>query len=270
MIDNLPLFHRVSDQPIIVVGSGEAAQAKRRLVARAGGHVIASIEDGIARGARIAFVAHDDDERALADAARLRNAGILVNAADRPDLCDFTVPSILDRSPVLLAIGTGGASAGLAKALRLRLEAILPQSLGRLAAALGAARQRLRARWPDAGDRRRAIDAALGEGGALDPLAEDRDARVDGWLTGSDGDVRSGGVIEIVLDSCDPEDLTLKQARHLGGADIIAHRPGVPAVILDRARADAARVELAADQAAPESDGLVVVISMKNGVVAER
>ncbi len=270
MIENLPLFHRIAGQPVIVVGSGEAAEAKRRLVERAGGLVIADLQDGVDKGARLAFVAHDDDDRARADAARLKSAGVLVNAADRPDLCDFIVPGILDRSPVLLAIGTGGASAGLAKALRLRLEMILPQSLGRLAAALGAARQRLRARWPDATDRRRAIDAALGEGGVLDPLADNRDALVDGWLDGADVDTHAGGLVQIVLSSADPEDLTLKQARHLGAADMIVHMPDVPAAILDRARADAARVQGAPGQSVPETGGLIIVLSMKNDIVADR
>src|SRR3546814_4871157 len=126
----------------------------------------------------------EDEGAARADAERARRAGLLVNATDRPDLCDFTVPSILDRSPVLVAIGTGGASAGLAKQLRLRLEVLLPHSLGALAHALQAARAGLRARFPDAGERRRALDAALGAGGALDPLDEASAAGVENWLAG--------------------------------------------------------------------------------------
>ena len=74
-------------------------------------------------GARLAFVALPEPEAA---AERLRARGVLVNVPDRPELCDFIVPSVLDRKPVLIAIGTGGASAGLAKALRLRLEVLLP------------------------------------------------------------------------------------------------------------------------------------------------
>ena len=71
---------------------------------------------------------------------RARGAGLLVNVVDKPALCDFTTPSIIDRAPVIVAVGTGGASAGLAKALRLRLERLLPQGLGALAEALYAAR----------------------------------------------------------------------------------------------------------------------------------
>lgn len=250
MIPQLPLFHTVAGQPVIVLGQGEAAEAKRRLVERAGGVVVG--EDDAA--ARLAFVALDDPEEAV---ARLRGRGVLVNAVDRPDLCDFTVPSILDRSPVLLAIGTGGASAGLAKALRLRLEGLLPQSLGVLASGLGKARGALRLRWPDAGERRRALDAALGEGGALDPLREGGAERIAAWLEGAQ--TEAGGVVEIRLRSADPEDLTLREARLLGSADLLAYEAQVPAAILDRARADAVRQELQPGEV-PQATGMVVVL----------
>ena len=163
---SLPLFHRVTGQPVIVLGEGPAAEAKRRLIERAGGLVERDAQAGIARGARLAFVALDDPAAAEAEALRLRCAGLLVNVVDRPELCDFTTPSVLDRDPVLVAIGTDGASAGLAKHLRLRLEAMLPANLGKLAEALHAARAALRERWPDAADRRRALDEPpLGRGG---------------------------------------------------------------------------------------------------------
>jgi uroporphyrin-III C-methyltransferase/precorrin-2 dehydrogenase/sirohydrochlorin ferrochelatase len=237
---SLPLFHRISGQPVIVLGEGDAAAAKRRLVERAGGIVTAGREEGVEQGAQLAFVAHGDPGLIEADVAYLRGAGVLVNVPDHPDLCDFTVPSILDRDPVLIAIGTSGASAGLAKAIRLRLERILPQRLGLLADALNGARLRLRERWPDAGDRRRMLDRALVQGGPLDPLRENAADAVQAWL---EGDVagESAGWFTINLRSDDPEDLTLRQARLLGSADLIVHDPDVPAAILARARADAVR-----------------------------
>lgn len=259
MIESLPLFHRVAGRPVVVLGAGEAAEAKRRLVERAGAIVVGDLSEGIAQGARIAFIAHEDDAAAEADAARARRAGLLVNAPDRPALCDFTVPSILDRSPVLVAIGTGGASAGLAKQLRLRLEQVLPQSLGALARALASARAAMRARFPDAGERRRALDAALGEGGALDVLAPRSAGRVEAWLAGAAGAAAATSV-EIVLRSDDPEDLTLREARLLGSADMIAFEPGVPAQVLDRARADAARMELALGERPVRGEGLTIVL----------
>ncbi len=250
----LPLFHNIAGQPVIVLGSGEAAAAKRRLVERAGG-----IPAHEAAEARLAFVAPDPGELAPeAAVARLRARGILVNCVDRPDLCDFTTPAILDRSPVLLAIGTGGASAGLAKALRLRLEQLLPARLGALASALAGARGVMRQRWPDAGDRRRALDVALEAGGALDPLVEGGEGRIDAWL--ADAEASPGGCIEILLTSNDPEDLTLRQARLLGSADIVAYEADVAAEVLARARADAVRVELAPGATVPDSEGLVIVV----------
>ncbi|HWU01533.1 MAG TPA: NAD(P)-dependent oxidoreductase [Novosphingobium sp.] len=252
MIASLPLFHRIAGQTVIVLGEGEAAQAKRRLVERAGG--LASADE--LADARLAFVALDQPE-AVAD--RLRARGLLVNVVDRPELCDFTTPSLIDRAPVLIAIGTGGASAGLAKQIRLRLEGLLPQGLGALALALGAARGALRARFPDAGERRRALDAVLAAGGPLDPLVPGGADRVAGWLAGAAAGAPAG-VIEMPLRCADPEELTLREARLLGSADGIAHEPGVPDAVLDRARADALRVGIAVGGPCPVADGLWLVL----------
>jgi uroporphyrin-III C-methyltransferase / precorrin-2 dehydrogenase / sirohydrochlorin ferrochelatase len=257
---SLPLFHRLAGQPVIVLGEGPMAEPKRRLVERAGGEVIADLQDGIDRGARLAFIAHDDAAMCEGDAIRARTAGVLVNVVDRPELCDFTTPSILERDPVIVAIGTSGASAGLAKQLRLRLEALLPADLGELAGALGTMRARLKAKWPAMADRRQALDLALSAGGALDPLREGAAGRIDGWLANDEGPGTSG-TVEIVLTSDDPEDLTLRQARLLGSADVVLHDPAVAPAVLDRARADALRRTLPHD--GPEFPGLVLVITCK-------
>ncbi|WP_197412356.1 bifunctional precorrin-2 dehydrogenase/sirohydrochlorin ferrochelatase [Novosphingobium sp. Fuku2-ISO-50] len=256
MLPALPLFHRIKDQPVIVLGGGEAAAAKRRLVMRAGGLVIDDLAQGIDRGARLAFIAHDDETAARADALRARCAGLLVNVVDRPDLCDFTTPSLVDRAPVLIAVGTGGASAGLAKALRLRLDVLLPHSLGALAGALCAAREALRARWPDGATRRRALDAALGAGGALDPFREHDGAAVTRWI--DDAVPAKPGRHVMHLTSTDPDDLTLRQARLLGHADALIAGPDVPPAILARARADAWRLA----PGDPEPEGVVVELRL--------
>ncbi len=246
---SLPLFHRLTGQRVIVLGEGEAGEAKRRLVERAG----ATVVDEADTGARLAFVALAEPEAA---AARLKARGLLVNVTDRPELCDFTVPSVLERGPVVIAVGTGGVSAGLAKAVRLRLEALLPASLGALADGLGAARQAMRARWNDAGERRRALDAALAQGGALDPLDADSAARLPGWMAGAEQS--EGQRHEIVLRSDDPDDLTLREARWLGQADAVLLDGAVPDAVLHRARADAVRLPLTEADQAPK--GTVIVI----------
>lgn len=200
-MQSLPVFLVLRGRAVILTGSGEAADAKRRLLERAGARVVGEAED-----AAIAIVADGDD----ATAARLKARGVLVNATDRPELCDFTLPAIIDREPVLIAIGTGGASAGLAKALRQRIEAILPEKLGRLATALHAARDAIRARWPDASARRRAIDAGLSAGGLIDPLREDAADEVPRWLA-EQGDAEPSRLVALCLLSSDPDDLTLRR-----------------------------------------------------------
>ena len=256
-MQSLPLFHRIAGQPVILLGEGDAAEAKQRLIERAGGKIVRDIAEGIDQGARLAFIAHDNPDMAQGDAIRLRCAGLLVNVVDRPELCDFTTPSILDRDPVLIAVGTGGASAGLAKILRLRLERLLPQGLGALARALEDARAGMRARWSSVADRRRALDAALDEGGELDLFLAGCEAGVGRWLANSaEG---NSGRFEFVLASNDPEDLTLRTARLLGQADAVVHDPAVSPAILMRARADALR--LPCGSAEPEG-GIVVVLRL--------
>jgi len=235
-MEQLPLFLNLTGRTVVLVGKGEAADAKARLVARAGGRIVPAWEEGAA----IAFVALDDDAEARAAAQALRAHGLLVNVVDRPDLCDFTTPAIVDRAPVTIAIGTGGASAGLAKAVRQRIEALLPPRLGALASALHAARDAMKARWPAAADRRRVIDAALASGAVLDPLDNDAADKLEIWLAG-DAPTRPSRLATIHLTSPDPDDLTLRAARLLGEADHIYHPAAIPAAILDRARADAVR-----------------------------
>jgi uroporphyrin-III C-methyltransferase/precorrin-2 dehydrogenase/sirohydrochlorin ferrochelatase len=244
----LPVFVQLDGRPVILIGSGATAEAKRRLLERAGAVIVG--EDG---EARIAIIARDDPE---AVAARLKARGILINVADRPDLCDFTLPAIVERDPVTIAIGTGGASAGLAAALRQRLEALLPTSLGGFADALRSNRDALRARWPEAGDRRRAIGAALA--GPLDPLADPSAEAVERWIVAPNAG--QAGIVHIVLRSTDPDDLTLREARLLAQADRVTHRADVPAAILTRARADAERI--ACDAPPVNLPGLTVDLEM--------
>lgn len=239
-LESLPLFHRIRGQQVLVLGEGAAAEPKRRLVERAGGIVVGDVQRAVDEGVRIAFVAYEDAKACEAAAINLRCAGMLVNVVDRPDLCDFTTPSILDRNPLLVAIGTGGASAGLAKHVRLRLEQILPATLGKLARALFEARPLLRDRYPEGADRRRALDSALAQGRALDPLDPGSHERVEDWASG-DATGFAGRVEEFLLTSDDPEDLTIRQARVLGEADAVCVDGAVAPDILARARADAER-----------------------------
>ena len=151
-------------------------------------------------------------------------------------------------------------SAGLAAALRQRLEALLPAGLGTLATALHAARDALRRRFPEPADRRRALSDGLAAGGSLDILGADHD--VASWLAeNARPGSGSGDIVAFRLASADPDDLTLRQARQLANADRVCHAADVPTAILDRARADAARIECAAPPVDPAS-GITIWVEM--------
>ena len=257
-MNQLPIFLNLKDRKVLLLGSGEMADAKRRLYERAGAVIT---DDENAGDLALAVVALEDDEEAIAAVARLKDRGLLVNAVDRSALCDYTTPAIIDRDPVLIAIGTGGASAGLAKALRQRLERLLPASLGLLAAALLDARDRIQQVWPDGTARRKAIDAVLDPSGPLDVLVDHELEDLEAWLDQPHGQARSQ-VIDVELTSRDPDDLTLRQARWLGQADQVFASDDVPEEVLDRARADAQRFSLSLWDEQP-TEGLTLRIRMK-------
>lgn len=257
-MNQLPIFVNLEGRKILLLGRGEMADAKKRLYERAGAVIT---DDENADGLTLAVVALENDDEAIAAVARLKARGLLVNAVDRSALCDYTTPAIIDRDPVLIAIGTGGASAGLAKALRQRLEQLLPASLGTLATALLDARERIQQTWPDGAVRRKAIDAVLDPGGPLDVLVDHELEDMEAWLDQPHGESRSQ-VIDLELASADPDDLTLRQARWLAQADQIFASGDVPEAVLSRARADAQRFVLTLWDERP-TDGLTLRIRMK-------
>ena len=254
-MDQLPIFVNLKGRKVILVGEGDAADAKRRLIERAGGVCV----DAGNQEARLAFVAVEDEAEALATADDLKARGLLVNVVDRPEHCDFTTPAIVDRAPVLIAVGTGGVSAGMAKAIRQRIETMLPAGLGNLATAVANAREAIRARWVDGADRRRALDAAFARNGALDPFGDHKADAVSAWIERAEAPPTSR-LIEIPLLSSKPDDLTLLTARLLGEADFVFHDDGVPLSILTRARADAVRKVGAPPSSVP--DGLTLYLRL--------
>src|SRR5690349_7602671 len=169
-----PVFLDLASGIVVLVGSGDAALNKLRLLRAAGAHVrwypagignSASEADGAGARAitaddgRITVAAGDPHHADLADAiavisaagrplddeiaSRARAARIPINVVDRPDLSTFLVPAIVDRGDVVVAIGTGGAAPVLARRLRERIEAVLPERIGTLAALMGKYRARL-------------------------------------------------------------------------------------------------------------------------------
>ena len=252
-MQQLPIFVNLAGRQVVLVGVGEPAEAKARLVRAAGGELVG--EDSA--DAVMAFVAIDDDAEALAAATRLRARGLLVNVVDKPAMSDFLMGAIIDRSPVIVAISTAGASASLARALRTRFEALLPASLGPLARAILAARDAVAARHPTPNDRRRLWERALAQAGPLDPFAAlpDADAAVSRVVEGSS--TATPQLREIAITSDDPGDLTLNQLNALARCDALVVVGAVVPAVIDRARRDAARLDAVPD---PLPAGLTVVV----------
>jgi uroporphyrin-III C-methyltransferase/precorrin-2 dehydrogenase/sirohydrochlorin ferrochelatase len=253
-MDVLPLFHRLAGQPVLVLGEGDAADAKRRLVADAGGEPV----DRATEGARLAFLALA--EGAEEAAAHWRAQGLLVNVVDRPELCDFTVPAIVDRTPVVAAVGTGGASASLAKALKERLELILPATLGQLALAMDAAKPDVAGVHDSVAARRDFWASLLAPGAALDPLAPPTDPAVAilDALAGSAAPEARLDRIAIGPDGADA--LRLRELRLMQQADLLLFGPGVPAEALALVRRDATRRP--GTEAPDPLEGRVVILTM--------
>ncbi|MEY2883020.1 MAG: hypothetical protein RL490_744 [Pseudomonadota bacterium] len=254
-MDQLPIFVTLKDRAVIIVGDGEAAAAKARLVTAAGGVVT----DDAAADAALAFVALDDEGDAQAAAEALRRRGLLVNVVDRPAMSDFLMGAIIDRSPVVVAVSTGGASASLARALRGRLEALLPASLGPLARAIAAARGAAARAHTSVADRRRLWERALADGAALDPLRAlaDPDAAVAAAIAGGSAAVTE--TVTILVASADPGELTLNQLAQLGRCDALLVAGAVPAAVVDRARRDAVRLAVLPDVPV---EGLTIVLTI--------
>ena len=134
-----PIFLNLAGRTCLVIGSGAEAERKATSLRLSGAHVRRSLgfSDNLLTGAALVIIAETPLAVAQAAARAAQERGILVNAVDRPQLCDFIVPSIVDRAPVVLAISTAGTAPSLAKLLRLILEHALPRRLGALAVLAG-------------------------------------------------------------------------------------------------------------------------------------
>ena len=158
-MESFPAFFPLAGRRVVIVGSGEHAQGKARLFEGSPAQV-EHIDDGRAldpeayRGAVLAFIASGDAAFDELAASAAREAGVPVNVVDRPPLCDFFTPALVDRGQVVAAVGTGGASPVLAQVLKQELEGAIPEGAGRLAALLREFRKAMQAAFPDMQARR--------------------------------------------------------------------------------------------------------------------
>ncbi|UTD27488.1 siroheme synthase CysG [Bradyrhizobium sp. WD16] len=261
----LPVFLDLHAGPVLLVGQGEPARAKLRLLLAAGAEVRWHAPDGnyetgvadagrltvlhqdplaIELGGIIAVVCAGAGELGHAMAARARRHGLPVNVMDEPEHSSFIVPAIVDRGDVVVAIGTGGAAPVLARRLREKIETLLPARIGDLAAFIGRWRKPLSREVADHARRRfweQVVDGPVGAAVLEGRQIEAERALAE--LAAAPGDTSVRGFVTLVgAGPGDPDLLTVKALRVLQDADIIFYDELVSSAVLDRGRRDATRV----------------------------
>jgi uroporphyrin-III C-methyltransferase/precorrin-2 dehydrogenase/sirohydrochlorin ferrochelatase len=243
---HFPAFLDLAGRRVLVLGTGEVATRKAELVSRAGAQVefaecfdAALLDDcALAIGADAA----EAELQALSHACRVR--GVPVNIVDKPAICSFIMPAIVERDDVTIAISTGGAAPVLARMIRQKIEAVLPPLIGRVAALAEHFKAAIRARLPDLAARRRFLDAALsGYPADLALAGRDAEARIAFSQALQASDSAPRGMVYLVGAGPGAADLlTLRALRLLGEADVIVHDRLVSSEVLDLARRDADRI----------------------------
>jgi uroporphyrin-III C-methyltransferase / precorrin-2 dehydrogenase / sirohydrochlorin ferrochelatase len=257
-----PLFYDLKNRKAIVVGGGEEALRKIRLLLKTEVeiHVIAAeLHPELASNKRVNWLAKKYAAKLLDGAAVVfssdkalnprvskdaQSRGIPINAVDQAEISTFIVPSIVDRDPVVVAIGSEGTAPVLAQNLRGKIDALLPQNLGALATRAASLREWV-ATIVSVGAARRAFWADFFFGSAQEALRDNDEVAfllAVGDTAFKHSKARTGRVAFVVTTSPDPELLTLKAHRRMMEADVIVHDQNISRAILEMARRDAVRV----------------------------
>lgn len=276
----LPLFHKLAGRQVLVVGGGEIALRKSRLLADAGAQlrVVAPVVDSplaellaaqgghaLRRGYQHSdqdgcqlVIAATDDTALNADvSAEAHRRGVPVNVVDAPALCSVIFPAIVDRSPLVVAVSSGGDAPVLARLIRARLEAWIPPRYGELASLAAKFRDKVKQLYPNVNQRRAfweevfqgpVADRQLaGQGSEAERLLQER---VDGAPPHAPGEVYLVGA-----GPGDPDLLTFRALRLMQQADVVLYDRLVAPAIIDLCRRDAERIYVGkrrADHAVPQ------------------
>jgi uroporphyrin-III C-methyltransferase / precorrin-2 dehydrogenase / sirohydrochlorin ferrochelatase len=271
----LPVFLDLQAGPVLLVGSGDLARAKLRLLSAAGARIRWFASDGHhdlsgLEAADIERIEPADGDPLDADltgviavlcagagdvgpamSARAKAVGLPVNVMDDLSHSTFIFPAIVDRGDVVVAIGTGGASPVVARRVRERIEAALPARIGELASFIGRWRKSVHNRIPEFPLRRRfwerVVDGPIGAlvlaGRTREAEAALRDVSDPSAFAGAQESGKAEGRVTLVgAGPGDPDLLTIKALRALQDADVVFYDELVSPEVLDRARRDATRI----------------------------
>jgi uroporphyrin-III C-methyltransferase/precorrin-2 dehydrogenase/sirohydrochlorin ferrochelatase len=266
-MDFLPIFINIRGRRCLVVGGGEVAARKANLLQEAGGQLTIvsprlcstlqrEVDEGRASYQQRGFEAADLEGCALVIAATdersvnrqvselAQSLNIPVNVVDNPELCSFVMPSIIDRSPVQIAVSTGGTSPVLARLLRARLEAAIPSAYGRLAAMAEEFREKVKARFRDVNSRRNFWEGVLqGRVAEMVFAGKEEDAREELERAIEKGKISDSGEVYLVGGGPgDPDLLTFRALRLMQQADVIVHDRLISKDVLNLVRRDAERI----------------------------
>ncbi|MES9858289.1 MAG: siroheme synthase CysG [Sedimenticola sp.] len=267
-MDFLPIFLDVKGKPCLVVGGGEVADRKISLLLKAGAKVrvispllcnnLANLaEDNLIEHQPRDYQNGDLDECHLAIAAtdsssvnqlvstHAQAARIPVNVVDQPELCSYITPSIIDRSPVVAAVSTGGASPVLARLIRSRLEALIPAGYGRLAALANRFRDRVKEKLSKPSDRLQFWEKVL-KGGVAERVfsghMEEADVAMERALDNYQTNTEMGEVYLVGGGPGDPDLISFRALRLMQQADVVVYDRLVAKPILEMTRRDAERI----------------------------
>ncbi|KAB2916632.1 MAG: uroporphyrinogen-III C-methyltransferase [Hyphomicrobiaceae bacterium] len=270
-MEQLPISLDLKGKKVVVTGGGAAAARKTELALRAGARVLVVAQhlgeefhelshhpcltfragspapEDFA-GAVVAFAASTDHAEDALSRDMARANGALVNVPDRPELCDFSMPSIVDRSPLLIAISSAGTSPLLTRIIKERLESTIPAAYGTLARFLGSIREQVAERIRDNRSRRHFLEKIV-DGPVADLVLAGDEARAWKQLEAEiDAHGRASGVSpvgEVYLvggGPGDPDLLTFRALRLLQRADVVVYDRLIGSPILDLVRRDAERI----------------------------
>jgi uroporphyrin-III C-methyltransferase/precorrin-2 dehydrogenase/sirohydrochlorin ferrochelatase len=264
-----PVFLQLRNRPVLVIGGDETAVRKTRRLLSAGAqvnmifeqavqtiiqwtetgrvrHLARQFDPSMVDGHCLVLVADAPTEVLAAVTARARERGIPINVVDRPEFCTALVPAIVDRSPVMIAIGTGGRAPELARMIRSRLEQLLPGWLGPLAALADAIKSPLRQKFPEPARRRQFLDWLFNDtpARAIENGQPDQALQMALDALEHSEPACQGSVALVGAGPGDPELLTLRALRLIQAADIIVHDGLVDPRIFEYARRDAELIDV--------------------------
>ncbi len=262
LMDYFPVFFNLNNQNCLVIGGGSVAARKVRLLLKANAnvtiiapeicteleqadikHIRKQVELADLNGFLLVIAATSNETTNQAISKYCHQHAIPVNVVDNSSQCSFIVPSILDRSPVMIAISTGGTSPVLARQLRSRLETMIPAPYGKLATLAESFRDQVKNKFPDVKSRRYFWESLL-QGPVAELIFAGREAEARKKVaelinTDATNAVDKGEVYLIGAGPGDPDLLTFKALRLMQQADIILYDNLVSAEILDMCRRDA-------------------------------